>query len=141
VNQAGLNFSLSKIMPASQATGLFPALCTIQTPDGTFTASRAPSNNWISVSGMIGIPCQDEPPSVTRVQATEVKDLAEIMAKGLRHVLLNGSFPALVALKFNGQVRAVITDKQGNAVTYEILGAESDSQSMQTRFECQKVTL
>jgi hypothetical protein len=140
VNQS-IQYEISQVMPVARASTLFVSLCTIQTPPTAQTPSGAPTNNWNAIVGMIAIPCMDEPPSSARVQATEVKDLAEIMAKGLRHILLSGFYPQLVALKFNGQVRALITDAQGNTVTYELLGAESDSQATQTRFECQKVTL
>ena len=120
-------------------SGLLMSACTIQTPAGGQTSSGAPDNGWSNVSGLVGIACMDAVTGAS-VQATEMKALEEIESKALRHVLLNGYYPALLNLKLSGaQVRAVITDPQGNAITYEVMGVEDDSQATMTRFECRKV--
>ena len=147
MNQSFLGEILSVMPTATDPNmGLFDSLCTIQVPDGVLGASGAPSGNFVNVAGLIpagnigvnliNIPCMESVPSTARVQATEVKDLAEIMSKGLRHVLLNGYYPYLETLKEAGQVRAIL-----NGTAYEILGVEPDSQRTQTRFECQLVDL
>lgn len=123
-------------------SGLLMSLCSIQVPDGSQGASGNPTNTWITWSGMpAGIQCMDAVTS-NSVQATEAKAIAEIESKAFRHVLLNGCYPQLYALKVSGaQVRALITDPLGNVTTYEVLGVEDDSQATQTRFEAQKVDL
>lgn len=143
VMNQGLQYEIDSVMPAAIVTGLFVSLCTIQVPDGNYGLSGAPSGVFVNSPDptLIGIPCMDTVPSIARVQATELKDLAEITAKSLRHILLAGYFPQLVALKQAGQVRVAITDPGGSPVVFEMLGAENDSQQTQTRFECQIVTV
>jgi len=130
------------VMPAATdpELGLFDSLCTIEVPSGNLGPSGAPDGLFVAYAGLTAIPCMQSVPSTARVQATEVKDLEEIMAKGLRHVLMNGFYPQLQVLKQDGQVRALLTDSAGNVNEFEILGVEPDSQSTQTRFECQLVT-
>lgn len=118
-------------MPQATATGLFVSLCTIQQPNITLDAAGAPLYNPpTNVPGMVDIPCMDEPPGM-RIQATEVKALAEIGAKLMRHVLLSGYYPLVIPSMW-----AVV-----DGVTYDILGAESDSQNQQTRLELQIATV
>lgn len=125
-------------MPEAATMGRFESLCTIQAPDGLFGPSGAPSGNYANVAGLIAIACQDEAPSMARIQATEVKALAEIMALNLRHVLLDGYYPTIAQ---NTQWRATITAADGVTVTtYDILGAESDSQGQMTRMQVRLVT-
>jgi hypothetical protein len=123
-------------------SGLLVSVCTIQVPDGSQGASGNPTNTWINWAGMsAGIPCMDAVTS-NNVQATEKKSIEDIESAAFRHVLLDGCYPQLYTLKNSGaQVRALITDRLGNTTTYEIMGVEPDSQSTQTRFECQKVDL
>jgi len=66
-----------------------------------------------------------------RIQATEVRALAEIMDKGLRHCLLNDYYPAITA-----DLWALV-----DGVTYDILGVEHDSQKQMTRLQLQLVTV
>ena len=115
-------------------TGLFVSLCTLQTPSGTFTLSGAPDGLYNNVAGLVNIPCTAPPPAESRVQATTVRDLAEITASELHHVLLAGYYPS-VDLGWRGEGadatgpwRALI-----DGWAYEIMGVESDSQSQMTR--------
>jgi hypothetical protein len=129
----GLAYEIAAVMPAAIATGLFASLCTIQQLTGAYGPSGAPVQTWENVAGLVNIPCMDEPPSEGRIQATEVKDLAEIMSLNLRHILLSGYFGQLFD---NTGWRAVITEADGVTVNnYDILGAESDSQGTMTRLE------
>jgi hypothetical protein len=130
-------------MPEANLTLLFDSLATIQSPDGGLNPDGTPDNGFTNV--FVNIPCMDSVPSVTRVQATEVRDLQEIMSKGYRHVLLNQFFadaPALPGGPFAQQgwsglgYRAII-----DGVYYTILGAENDSQNQMTRMELQLVTV
>lgn len=135
MNQAALNFSLAKIMPAAQATGLFPSLATITAPPAVQGPTGNPSGSWTAIPGRTNIPCQDAPASIARIQATELKDVAEIMAKGLRHVLLNQCF--VTAPTWAGLGYRCIVD----SIEYQLLGAENDSQLMQTRLDLQLVSI
>jgi hypothetical protein len=123
------NFSneIGLVMVAALDTGLFVSLCTISAPDGNLGPSGAPSNTFVDIPGLIDIPCMDAVPSEARIQATEVKDLAEILATGLRHVALNGYYPQIipgVALGWRATVDGTV---------YDLIGAEPDSQGTQTR--------
>lgn len=139
MNQSPFPGLVQAVMPRAVQGGTFTSTCTIQAPDGAMGASGAPSGTYANVVGLVGVPCMDAPPSVARVQATEVKALAEIMAKGMRHVLLNGYFPQIVAGVATGWRAIVTRTATGESVTYDILGAEVDSQSTQTRLELQLV--
>jgi hypothetical protein len=131
MNQS-IAYELDAVMPAAILTGLLSSLCTIQQPDLAQDVDGSPLNlPATNVSGLVNIPCMDSVPSIARVQATEVKELADIMAKGLRHVLLNDWYPQILSRQW-----AVI-----DGVIYDILGVESDSQNQQTRLELQLVTL
>jgi hypothetical protein len=93
------------------------------------------ATEWENVEGVIDIPCKDAPASIARIQATEMKDVAEIMAKGLRHVLLNQCF--VNAPNWAAMTARMIVD----GITYEVLGAENDSDLIQTRVDLQLVQL
>lgn len=134
----GIQYEIEAVLPEAITEGRFQSLCTIQAPDGAYGPSGAPSNNYVNVAGLVGLSCQDEPPSMARIQATEVKALADIMSLNLRHVLLAGYYPAIAQ---NTNWRAVITAADGvTVVVYDILGAESDSQGQFTRMEVRVVT-
>ena len=124
---------VQQVMPAAERSGLMVSMCTIQEPDANYGPSGAPSGTYTNVPGLINIAAMDAPPSTARVQATEVKALAEIMSKGMRHMLLAGYFPQIVAGVATGW-RALV-----DGTVYDILGAEVDSQSAQTRLELQLV--
>jgi hypothetical protein len=133
----GLAYEVASVMPVAVATGLFISLCTLSAPDGNFGPSGAPSNTYAPVSGLVNIPCMDSVPSIARVQATEVKELEDIMSKGYRHILLDGYYPEASP---DGQIPtnwlATI-----DGVVYDLLGVEHDSQNTQTRLELELVTL
>ena len=117
-------------MPVAYALGTFVSLCTIQRPSGNLDAAGYPDGTWANVAGLVNIPCQNAPPSQARVQATEIKQLADTLAVSPRHILLNDYFPAIVP-----QDRAVV-----DGTAFDIIGAESDSQSGQTRLELRTAT-
>lgn len=134
----GLQYEIMRVMPEAAKMGRFESLCTIQAPDGSLGASGFPSGAYVNVAGLVGIACQDAPPSLARIQATEAKSLAEILALNMRHVLLDGYYPTISK---NTEWRAVITAADGSTVTvYDIMGAESDSQAQLTRLEVRLVT-
>ncbi len=124
-----LQYDIQAVMLEALATGLFVSVCDINMPDGLLTADGSPSNNFIAVNGMTGIPCMSAPTSNLRIVATEHKTQAEIESVNTGHVLLSGWYPILQT-QTNWQ--AVI-----DGVKYDILGAESDSQMQMTRLEVQ----
>lgn len=138
VNQ-NLLYEINAVMPAALNTELFVSLCTIQSPDAVInpdgTTTGTGSNTFSDVAGLVNIPCMDSVPSVMRVQATEVKDLEEIMSKAYRHVLLNDFYEVLNTAAGLGW-RAIV-----DGVTYDLLGGEPDSQGQMTRLELQLVTV
>lgn len=109
------------------------SLCTITVPPHVFDDGGAPDPNapYTPLAGHENIPCTAPPPSEARVQATEIKDLAEIMSKSFRHVLLGGYFPLIIS-----DYRALI-----DGVEYDILGVEDDSQYRMTRLGVQLATV
>jgi len=135
MNQQFIQNAVSNVMPRALATGVFVSLCTIQqlpanpNPDGT------PQTTYTDVPGLVNIICMDAPPSMERIQATEVKQVAEILAKGMRHVLLGQCF--LDAPNWAGRGYQAVVD----GVAYDLLGAENDSQSTQTRIDLQLSTV
>ena len=135
MNQNAITYPLERYQGYAYNQGLFPSLGTLQQMVQDQGPTGNPTGTWTNVSGVVNIPCQDAPPSTARVQATEMKDVAEIMAKGLRHILLNTCFPD--ATTWAGTGSRFIVD----GITYEVLGAENDSQLSQTRLDLQLVTL
>lgn len=137
MNQSIIQRAIPQVMVAAVATGLFVSLCSVSQPNAALGTSGAPSGVYTAVAGLQSIPCMDAVPSTARVQATEVKELADIMSKGLRHMLLNGYYPEATP---DGQIptnwRATV-----DGVVYDILGVEHDSQNTQTRMELMIVEL
>lgn len=125
----GLTQELAMVMPNAVATGLFVSLFTALMPDGGLGPSGAPDNNYIPVTTLTNIPCTAPPPSEARIQSTELKGLEEILASGLKHVLLSGYYPALETANASGWQCLI------DGVTYDVIGGESDSQKTQTRME------
>ncbi len=135
VNQS-LNYAIQGVMPAALATGLFVSLCTIQAPDQLPQGPTGnPPGTYSNVAGRVDIPCMDAPPSIARIQATEMKDVAEILSKGLRHVLLGKCFAD--APDWSGAGYRAVVD----GVVYDLMGAENDSQNTQTRIDLQLATV
>jgi hypothetical protein len=133
--QQGLQSEIANFMPQAVSSGLFVSFATLQSPSPTQGPTGNPINVFTNVVGLINIPCMDAPPSMARVQATEVKAVSEIMSKGMRHVLLDKCFPD--AINWSSYNYRCVVD----GVTYDLLGAEIDSQSTQTRMDLQLVTV
>ncbi len=130
MNQSNTD-SIAAVMPAVIASGLLISLCTITVPPAVFDAGGAPNPNapYTDLSGHVNIPCISSPLNTggDQVNPTEIKSLAEILAKQLRHVLLDGYYPDIIA-----DYRATV-----DGVVYDILAVESDSQHTQTRLAVQ----
>lgn len=144
VNQS-LQYEIDAVMPETNYAGYFTSLCTIQAPNGTINPDGTPSGGYSNVAGLVDIPCRSAVPSTARVQATEVRELQEILSKGLRHILLNQCFTGAPAIDGGNENQAgwsglgyvAVVD----GVTYEILGAENDSAAQMTRLELQLATV
>lgn len=124
---------VSLIMPMAAEAGLFPSLCTIQKPA---LQSPVASGTYSDVTGLINLPCQDAPEA--DLSAMEVKALDETASILFRHVVLYGYFPQLSPDTLWGDVgwRAVI-----DGLSYDILGALSDSARIQTTLRLRKVSV
>ena len=124
-----------QVMPQAVATGLFVSLCTAQAPTGTKTPYGQPDGTFANVAGLVNIPCMDAVLSTGTIEATEVKELQDIMSKAFRHTVLNGWYPQFIPGAAVGW--RVIVD----GTVYDLLGAEQDSQWTQTRLKLQLVTV
>ena len=136
MNQTSLRSKVNRVMARALATGLFRSLCTFQVPDGTLGASGAPSGLYTNVAGLVNIPCMDapQPAAEIKVGASEVRQPGSITDDSPRHVLLGGYYPTVITLWRTG-LRAVV-----DGVTYDVCGAECDSQRTQVRCEMRLVT-
>ncbi len=123
----GLSYDIANVIGEAYATGLFVSLFTAQMPSGNLGPSGAPDGVWVSIPGLVNIPCTAPPVSESRIEATEVRELEEILSSQVKHVLLNGYYPLLQGA----------SDKNWNCVidgnVWDIMGAESDSQHTMTR--------
>lgn len=130
-----LSYEIQQVMAEANATGLFVSLCTFnsldtaQGPTGNLVGTRTP------ISGLTNIPCMDAPLSPGTISALEAKSLQEIEEKGMRHIILNGYYPAAVAA-WQAGAQATI-----DGVNYEVFAVESDSQTQMTRVKAQLVTM
>jgi hypothetical protein len=132
----GIQDSIDAVMPALLASGLLTSLCTILVPPDSTTNDAGgapdPSVPYTQLSGHVDIPCTAPPLAIgDKVQPQEKKQLAEIYAGNMLHVLLGGYFPTI-----RQDYRALIDGTQ-----YDIIGTENDSQHQMTRLAVQVVTV
>lgn len=130
----GTGYDQPKIIKNAQRW--FASLCSINAPDTTLV-NGVRTGTFTPVTGLQNIPCMNAPISAGGIQATEVKALQEIESVSIREVLLNGYYAQLDGLNW-GEVgwQAVV-----DSLTYDILGAERDSQKVITRLKLRLVTL
>src|ERR1039458_899152 len=128
MNQNLIQSALNAVMPGAVSTGLFVSLFTAQAPSGTLGPSGSPDGLYSDVAGLVGIPCTAPPTSELRIQATEVRELEQIVASELHHVLLNSYYPALEAGWRGDGVPPGAWQAVVDGVAYIIMGVESDSQ-------------
>ncbi len=128
---------IESVMPSVVASGLMVSTCTVQAPNGQFGSSGAPSGTYANVSGLTSIQCMNAPLSWGGIDADEAKTMAEVASRSVRHVLLDQYYSQLDGLNWGGIGWRAVVD----GITYDILGAERDSQSTQTRLRLQLVSV
>ncbi len=140
--QADIQQAVTEVLIDSQ---LLVSTIQFQQPDGNYGPSGAPSGVFVNVPGLVdlftgasAITCMDAPLSPGTISALEAKALAEIESEGIRHIALNGYYPAIVANWNSGgsNWRGVI-----GTTNYEVFGVERDSQSTQTRVKLRVVNV
>jgi hypothetical protein len=136
MNQS-LSYEIAQVMPAAIDSGLFVSLTTITKPPTAQGPTGNPTGPYVPVSSdLTDIQCMDAPESVSiKISADETKAEAQILSKGMRHVLLSRCFIASKTWAGLGY-RAVV-----DGVEYDLLGAENDSQDTQTRIDLQKASV
>ncbi len=128
-------YPISQVRPAVTQAGLDVSLATFQSLDSAQGSTGNPVGTYTNVAGLVDIPCMDAPLAPGTISALEAKALAEIESKGIRHVSLDNYYPAVVAGWPEGW-RCII-----DGITYDLIGAEADSQNSQTRVKLQIVTV
>ncbi len=127
-------------MPQAVATGMFASVASFSAP----TTAQGPTGNlqgiFAPVAGLQSIACMNAPDRIARVSSEEMKALALIEAKRLRHILLGGYYGQLSDAAGKGW-QVTIFDPDGTVTLYDLLGAEADSQQTQTRCSLQLVAI
>jgi hypothetical protein len=141
MNQAFIDNAILGVMPAAIATGLFVSLATFQQPSQSFDSAGAWNGTWANVSGLVNIPCTAPPVSDARIQATENRELSEIVATEWHHVLLDAYYPQIDAGWRGESTPAGAWRILIDGTAYEIQGVESDSQGQMTRVTARITTI
>lgn len=127
----GLSYNISGLMPLALATGLFVSTCSAQAPTGALGPSGAPvASAFAPVTGLQNIACMKAPQSNLRIQADEAKSAKDVFQTGYFHVLLGGYYPGFPPEQADAGWQVII-----DGVTYDMLGAEHDSQYVMTRLK------
>ncbi len=143
MNQS-LNIDLSGIIQSVIDAGLMVSTLTVKAPPTTLDATGVPTGAYTDVSGLVDIQCMDAPENTgSSFSAWEKNEMQQVESYARRHVLLNGYYPELSPSTNWGDVgwRAVVTNTvTGEVQTYDIRGAEADSQQIMTRVSLRAVT-
>ena len=91
-----LSADFAQVMPQVTQQGFFTSLATLQQPSVSLTPDGAPDNTFVSVSGLINIPCMDAVLAPGNIEATEAKELEQILSRSYRHIVLNGFYSQLL---------------------------------------------
>ncbi len=139
-----LRAQINQVMPQVISSGLLVSLCTIQQPDGMFGPTGGPSGNYVDVAGLVNIQCIGAPLSDSSISATEMKGMEEIESKALRHVALDADYMnTTYTLPDGSTVKGIQSSWRAivDGLTYDIMGAEPDSQATQTRLSLELVSI
>ena len=131
----GIAYDIESVMQETVLSDLFVSLGSAQAPSGNQTAGGEPDGLYVPVTGLQDIPCMAAPLSSIRISATETKSMEEIMALMPRHVILNAYYPALEAGWRDGWQWMM------DGSTWDIIGAEHDSQLQMTRLSVRVATV
>lgn len=134
MNQAIIQQSIARVMPAVRATGLQSALATFQSASQDFSTGMAP-NTWTNVAGLVDIAGQFGPETDMSVVANEQRTQPMITATNLHRLELDDFYPTIDPGWRNGY--RVLVD----GLPYDISGVEHDSQSQVTRLCVKDVTI
>ena len=136
--------AIQNVVPSAVRAGTYNNLCTFAAPDQAFTPAGAPSGEYVPIVGLENLECMSSVPSMARIQATEVRALAEITASELHHVAIPGYYPQIDDGWRGdgvppGQWVVIVGDNVGGVLTdgyqYQIMGVEFDSQNQMTRVQ------
>ncbi len=131
----GFDIEIANVMPLAIQTGRFTSLFTALQPPTAQGVTGNIVGDWTPITGLVNIPCDASPLRRGMIEATEARELEEIIAKELKHVLLSGWYPQLEQGIATGW-RCTI-----DGVELLMLGAESDSQHTQTRVRIEFVSV
>jgi hypothetical protein len=126
----GLRNQISRMMGQALATGLFVSTCSAYAPTGNLGPSGAPLTTFDPVAGLQNIVCMKAPINYLRPTADEDKSRKDVFQTSYFHVLLGGYYPGFPPEQADAGWQVVI-----DGVTYDMLGAEHDSQYTQTRLK------
>lgn len=136
MNQDLIAAAIAQVMPLAVSTGLFVSVGSAYAPT---PASGAISGTYSAVTGLQNIACMDAPETTDNptIAAGEQKNMSETGSMGRRHVLLDAYYEQFSPATNWGDIGWRFTV---DAVVYDIIGAECDSQRTQTRLRLRKVT-
>lgn len=143
----GFALDAAAVIQAVVDSGLMVSLMTVKEPPSTLTETGAQKDlsDYITVSGLSNIQCLDAPDNLgSSFSAWEKSNPDLVGSTARRHVLLNGYYPQFSPSTNWGDAGwiAVVTNTNtGETRTYDIRGAESDSQQTQTRVSLRAVTV
>jgi len=133
---------ITDLADAPFVLGLGVSLCTVRKPDGNVTSSGGQSGTYVDVTGLVAIQCIDAPDRSPSAQERNTQGYVEATSR--RKVLLRGYF-ALLSPATNwgdaGWIAVMTNTISGEVQTYDIRGAEADSQHSQTYMYLRKVTV
>jgi len=129
----GQGYTFDAVVPAVIDAGIANSLATFQAPTGALIGAGQPDpDGWEDVVGYVGIVCMDAPTSDSRITANEKKSEAFIESDNSEHIWLAGNYPEIAS---HTEWRCIVTAANGVTTTYDVLGAESDSQGKTTRVQ------
>lgn len=124
--------------------GLTQFVCDIQKPNGTVGPSGAPSYNWAAIPELSGLVAMAAPLSAARISTGEKKETDQVLNTANKHVWLAGYYPEIAQFKQLFDLRCMMYSEGqdvNSGIPYDVIGAESDSQSIMTRMELRAVSV
>lgn len=132
-------YALARIVPAVVATGLVVSACSVFMQDGDFGPSGAQSGVY-SKSILDQIPCMNAVPREGSIDATDQRAERQIDTEGYRHVWLAGAYYGILFPLIQQGLQAQVVDSDSSSTTYNLYGAEPDSQGTMTRLRLKVIS-